>query len=76
MGLLVRTLATDEKCPVVNRDKLTIPIQMQLSQKQKTFPQFFAAFFKSGRNFERLEKKDDPFSFFSSEIMDSENVVT
>ena len=76
MGLLVRTLATDEKCPVVNRDKLTIPIQIQLSQKQKTFPQFFAAFFKSGRNFESLEKKDDPFSFFSSEIMDSENVVT
>ena len=76
MGLHVRTLATDEKCPVVNRDKLTIPIQMQLSQKQKTFPQFFAAFFKSGRNFESLEKKDDPFSFFSSEIMDSENVVT
>ena len=49
---------------------------MQLSQKQKTFPQFFAAFFKSGGNFESLEKKDDPFSFFSSEIMDSENVVT
>ena len=76
MGLLVSTLATDEKCPVVNRDKLTIPIQMQLSQKQKTFPQFFAAFFKSGGNFESLEKKDDPFSFFISEIMDSENVVT
>ena len=76
MVLLVRTLATDEKCPVVNRDKLTIPIQMQLSQKQKTFPQFFAAFFKSGGNFESLEKKDDPFSFFISEIMDSENVVT
>ena len=30
---------------IVNRDKLTIPILMQLSQKQKTFPQFFAAFF-------------------------------
>ena len=76
MGLLVSTLATDEKCPVVNRDKLTIPIQMQLSQKQKTFPQFFAAFFKSGGNFERLEKKDEPYSFFISEITDSENVVT
>ena len=76
MGLHVRTLATDEKCPVVNRDKLTIAIQIQLSQKQKTFPQFSAAFFKSGGYFESLEKKDDPFSFFSSEIMDSENVVT
>ena len=74
--MLVNTLAADGKYPVLNRDNLTIPIQMQLSQKQKTFPQFFAAFFKSGGNFESLEKKDDPFSFFISEIMDSENVVT
>ena len=35
LGLLVNTLATDEKYPVFNRDKLTIPIQMQLSKKQK-----------------------------------------
>ena len=76
LGLLVNTLTADEKYPVLNRDKLTIPIQMQLSQKQKTFPQFFAAFFKSGGNFERLEKKDEPYSFCISEITDSENVVT
>ena len=76
MGLLVNTLAVDEKYPVLNRGNLTIPIQMQLSQKQKTFPQFFPAFFKSGGNFERLEKKDEPYSFFISEITDSENVVT
>ena len=37
LGLLVNTLAADEKYPVLNRDNLTIPIQMQLSQKQKTF---------------------------------------
>ena len=36
-GLLVNTLATDEKYLVLNRDNLKIPIQMQLSQKQKTF---------------------------------------
>ena len=76
LGLLVNTLTADEKYPVLNRDKLTIPIQMQLSQKQKTFPQFFAAFFKSGRNFQRLEKNNDPYSFCISEITDSENVVT
>ena len=64
LGLLVSTLSTDEKCPVVKRDKLTIPIQMQVPQKLKTFPAFFAAFFKSRRNFERPEEKDDPYSFF------------
>ena len=76
MGLLVNTLAVDEKYPVLNRDNLTIPIQMQLSQKQKTFPQFFLAFFKYGGNFERLEKKDESYRFLISEIPDSENVVT
>ena len=47
LGLLVNTLPTDEKYPVLNRDNLTIPIHMQLSQKQKTFSQFFVAFLKS-----------------------------
>ena len=57
LGLLVNTLATAEKYPVLNRDNLTIPIQMQLSEKQKCFSQFFAAFFKFTLNFQHLEKK-------------------
>ena len=57
LGLLANTLAADEKYPVLNRDNLTIPIQMQLSQKQKTFSQFFAAFLKSSLNFKHFEKK-------------------
>ena len=47
MALLVNTLAADEKHLDLHRDNLTIPIQMQLSQKQKIFSQFFAAFLKS-----------------------------
>ena len=54
---------------------MAIPIQIELYQKQKAFPQFFAAFLKSRLNFEHLEKKDDPHNFCISEIMDSENVV-
>ena len=30
---------------------------MQLSQKQKTLPEFFSSFFKSSLNFEHFEKK-------------------
>ena len=75
LGLLVNTLAADEKYPVLNRDNLTIPIQMQLSQKQKTFSEFFAAFLKFRVNFEYFEKKDDPHRFFIFEVTDSENVV-
>ena len=68
--LLVNTLAADEKYPVLNRDNLTIPIQMQLSEKQKTFSQFFAAFLKCISNFERFEEKDDPNRFCISQIRD------
>ena len=75
LGLLVNTLAADEKYPVLNRDNLTIPIDMQLSEKQKTFSHFFAAFLKSRLSFEHFEKKGDPHSFRISEMTDSENVV-
>ena len=76
LGLLVNTLATDEKYPVLNRDNLTIPIQMQLSQKKKTFSQFLPSFLKSTLNFKNLESKDDPHKVCISEITDSESVVT
>ena len=75
LGLLVNTLAPDEKYPVLNRDNLTIPIQMQLSQKQKTFSQFLAIFLKSKLNLEYFRKKDDAQSFCISEITESENVI-
>ena len=68
LGLLVNTLAADEKYPVLNRDNLTIPIQMQLSQKQKTFSQFFAAFLKSSLNFKHFEKKMTLLVFVFSKL--------
>ena len=55
LGLLLNMLATDEKYPVFNRENLMIPIQMQFSQKQKTFSHFFTAFFKSKLNFINFE---------------------
>ena len=63
MELLVNKSAVDEKYPVPNRDNLTIPIQMQLSKQQKTFPQLFPAFWKSRLNFKHFEQKDDPHRF-------------
>ena len=44
LGLLINTLANDKKYPLLNRENLTIPIQMQLSQKQKTFLNFLLLF--------------------------------
>ena len=55
LGPLVNTLATDEKYPFLNRENLTIPIQMQLSQKKKFFSQFFALFLQPRLNFELFQ---------------------
>ena len=55
--LLVNTLAADEKYLVLNRDKLTIPIEMHFSKKEKTFSELFATFIKSTLNFKHFEKK-------------------
>ena len=55
IGLLVNTLPADEKYVVLQRDNLTIPIQMQLSQKKNTFSKFFAAFLKSRLNIKDFE---------------------
>ena len=48
------------------------PIQMQVSRKQKTFSEFFAAFLKSSLNFEHFQQKDDSPSLGISEIRDFE----
>ena len=61
--------------PVLNRDNLIIPIQMQLSYKKKKIFPIFAVFLKSRLKCEHLEQKDHPHSFCSSEIRDSKNVV-
>ena len=43
---------------------------MQLSQKQKTFSDFFSAFLKFRLNFEQIPKKDDTHTKCISEITD------
>ena len=50
-----------------------IPIQMQLSQKQKSFSQFFPTFLKSILDSKYFEKKDDRHRLCNFEITDSKN---
>ena len=56
LGLFVNTLTDDDKYSLLYGDNLTQPIQILLSQKQKTFSQFFSAFLKSTLNFEHFQK--------------------
>ena len=58
----LKTLTADDRYSLINRHKLTQPIQMQLSQKQKTISLFFSKFWKSRLNFEHFGEKDDTHS--------------
>ena len=62
LRLFVNTWTVNDKHYLLNRDNLTQPIQIQLSQKQKTFSEIFFAFLKSILNFKHLRKKDDSHS--------------
>ena len=57
LGLFVNTLSEDDKYCLLYNDNLLQPIQILLSQKQKTFSEFFSGFLKSTLNFERFQKK-------------------
>ena len=72
LRLLVNTLTVHNKCSLLNRDNLTQPIQILLSEKQKTFSQFFSPFWKYTLNFEHFQKNDDRHSRCISKITISE----
>ena len=56
-GLFLNTLTDDVKYSLVYRHNLTQPIQILLSQKQKTFSEFFSPFLKSTLTFKHYQKK-------------------
>ena len=57
LGLFLNILTTDHKHCLCNRENLQQSIQMQLSRKLETLPQFFASSLKLPWNFEHLRKK-------------------
>ena len=72
LRLLVKTLTDDEKYSLLYRENLTQPIQILLSQKRKTFSQFFSAFLKSTLGFAHFQEKDYFHSRCISQITVSE----
>ena len=50
----LKTWTANDKYSLISKDKWMETIQMDLSQKQKYFSQFFSAFFKSALNFEHF----------------------
>ena len=68
LGLFVNTLTDDGKYSLLYRGNLTQPIKILVSQKQKTFSEFFSEFLKSTLNFEHFQTKDHPHSRITSQI--------
>ena len=65
-------MTTDDKYSRRNMLNFTQQFEPTLSQKQKTFSQFFLAFLKCTLNLQHFWKKDDYPSLVISRIIDSE----
>ena len=74
LEVFVNTLTGNAKYSNQDCDNLPLPIQMQLSEKQKTFSQLFVPFLESTSNFKLLEKKDNRHSLCFSQITDCEKL--
>ena len=68
LGLFVSTLTADEKYHFLIRDDLTQPIQMQLSEKEKTCSECFSTFLEFRWNFKHYPTTDDLHNLCTSEI--------
>ena len=72
LGLLVNNLIADDKYSRHSRENFPHQIQMQLSQKAKTFSRLYIAFLKSTSHSEYFEIKDESHSLSIFEIIHSE----
>ena len=72
LRLFVNGLTADDKYSYSNMHNLPQQFQTPLSQKQKTFSEFFIAFLKLAWNLEHFQKKYEYPSLIISEIIDAE----
>ena len=55
LGVFPNILTVDGKLSVQDQENLPLPMQMLLSEKRKTFSQYFVPFLKSISNFKHFE---------------------
>ena len=65
-------MTTDDKYSRRNMLNFKQQFEAILSQKQKTFSEFFIAFLECALNLEHFEKKDEYSSLVISKVIDSE----
>ena len=59
LRVFLNTLTGDAKYSVEVWENLPLPIQVELSEKRKTFSQFFVPFLESTSNFKCCQRKYD-----------------
>ena len=62
----------DGKYPVQDCENLQLPIQMHISEKRKTFSEFFVPYLQATPKFKHFERKDACHNQYISEITDYE----
>ena len=62
LGVFLNILTSNGKYTVQDVENLQLSIEIQLSEKRKTFSQFFVPFLESTSNFKHFEKKHDGHS--------------
>ena len=75
LGLFVNTLTADDKHSCRNSKNLRQPIQVQLSNKDETFFEFFALFLKLSSIFQIFEKKITLIAYESLKLRTANVVV-
>ena len=75
LRLFVDKLASEDKYSLLNRDNLREPIQMLLSQKQKSTSNFFCAILKFTLNFEHFQKKMAIIAYVFPKLRTPKDVV-
>ena len=62
LRVFLNTLTGDAKYSVEVWENLPLPIQVELSERRKTFSQFFVPFLESTSNFKCFQRKYDRHS--------------
>ena len=62
LEMFCNTLTVEGKYPIKDWENLQLRIQMQLSEKQKDFSEFFVLLLESTSNFRHFETKDNGHS--------------
>ena len=74
LGLLGNIMTANDKYPFQDCENLYTPVEMHLSSKLKSFPNFFVPFLETTLNFEYFQKKYVCHSYFILESTDCQRL--